>query len=129
MQKSFRCVFDSKLKFQSHIASVKTSQKLNAMSKLTPCIDFNKKGLVVNAFFMTQFKYCPLIWMCYNSTYKNKINRLHEKCLQLIYNDKRSCLEDLLEKENFVFMHHKNIKALTMEMLKVHTKTSPEIMQ
>ena len=51
------------------------------------------------------------------------------KDVQLIYNDKRSSFEDLLEKDNSVSIHHKNLQALAIEMFKVHTKTSPEIMQ
>ena len=67
--------------------------------------------------------------MCHKRTYKNKINRLHERCLRLIYNDKRSSFVDLLEKDNTVSIRHKNLQALAIEILKVHTKTSPEIMQ
>ena len=92
-------------------------------------MDFNKKKLAVNAFFIAQFSYCPLILMCHNRTYKNKIKRLHERCLRLTYNDKRSSFEDLLEKENSVSIHHKNLQALAIEMFKVHTKTTPEIIQ
>ena len=92
-------------------------------------MDLNKKRLAVNAFFMAQFNYCQLIWMCHNRTYNNKINRLHERCLRLIYNDKRSSFEDLLKKDNSVSIHHKNLQALAIEMFKVYTKTSPEIMQ
>ena len=43
--------------------------------------------------------------------------------------DKRSSLEDLLEKDNSVSIHHKNPQALAIEMFKIHTKTSLEIMQ
>ena len=78
---------------------------------------------------MAQFNYCPLIWMCHNTTYNNKINISHESCLRLIYNDKRSSSKDLLEKDNSVSIHHKNLQALAIEMFKVYTKTSPEIMQ
>ena len=91
-------------------------------------MDFNKKRLAVNAFFMAQFNYCPLIWMCHNRTCNNKINRLHERCLRLIY-DKNSSFEDLMEKDNSVSIHHKNLQALAIEMFKVHTKTYSEIMQ
>ena len=77
---------------------------------------------------MAQSNYCPSIWMCHNKTYKNKINRLHERCLRLIYNHKRSFFEDLLQKDNSVSIHHKNLQALAIEMFQVHTKTSPEIM-
>ena len=108
--------FDRTLKFQSHIDNIceKASLKLNAISRITPYMDFNKKRLAVNAFFSSQFNYCPLIWMCHNRTYNNKINRLHE---------------DLLEKDNSASMHHKNLQALVTEMFKVYNKTSPEIMQ
>ena len=59
---------------------------------------FAKRRLLVNAFFYSQFNYCKLVWMCHNRTNNNKINRLHERCHRLIYNDKKSSFEDLLEK-------------------------------
>ena len=67
--------------------------------------------------------------MCHNRTYNNKINRLHERCLRLIYSDKCSSFEELLVKDISVSIHLKIIHALAIEMFKVHTKTSPEIMQ
>ena len=123
--------FDSKLTFQSHIDNISknASQKLNSISRITPYMDFNKKRLAVNAFFMAQFKYCPFTWMCHNIMYNNKINRLHERCLRLIYNDKHSSFGNLLKKDNSASIHHKNLQALVIEMFKVCTKTSPEIMQ
>ena len=54
---------------------------------------------------------------------------MHERCLRLIYNDKSSSFENLLEKYNSVSIHHKNPQALAIEMFKVYTKTSPGIMQ
>ena len=96
--------FDSKLTFKSHIGNIckKSSQKLNAISRITQCMGFAKSRLTVNAFFMAQSNYCSLMWMCHNRTYKNKINRLHERSIRLIYNDKRSSFEDLLEKNDSV---------------------------
>ena len=34
-----------------------------------------------------------------------------------------------MEKDNSVSIHHKSLQALAIEMFKVHTQTSPEIMQ
>ena len=88
----------------------------------------NKKILAVNPFSLAQFNFCPLIWICHNRTYKNKISRLHEICLRLIFTDKRSSLKDLLKKDNSVPIHQKSLQALAIEIFQVHTKTSPEIM-
>ena len=49
-----------------------------------------KKRALMNTFFKSQFNYYPLIWMYLSRKNNNKINRLHEKCLRIIYNDKRS---------------------------------------
>ena len=86
--------FDYKLTFNAHIDDIckKAGPKLNALSRIEPYMDFNKKRLLVNAFFMSHFSYCPLIWMCHNRTKNNKINRTHERCLRLIYNDKKHLL-------------------------------------
>ena len=58
-------------------------------------MDFNKKTVLVNAFFMSQFSCCPLIWMRYNRTKNNKTHRIHERCLRLICNDKKSSFEKI----------------------------------
>ena len=123
--------FDNKLNFQSRRDNVckKAAHKLNAISRTTTCMYFNKRKLVVNAFFSSQFNYCPLIWMCHNKIYNNKINRLYGRCLGLIYDDKCLTFEELLVKDISVSIHRKNIHALAIEMFKVYTKTSPEIMQ
>ena len=69
------CVFfDNKLTFQLHLDNIckKAAHKLNAISRITPYMDFNKRKLVVNAFFSSKFNYCPLILMCQNRTYNIK---------------------------------------------------------
>ena len=67
---------------------------------------------------MAQFNHCPLIWMCQNRTYNNEINRLDERCLQLICTDTRSSLEALMEKDYSVSMHTKNLEALATKMFR-----------
>ena len=61
----------------------------------------------MNAFFNSQFSYCPFICVCQRSTINKKINRLHETCLRLIYSDKQSSFEELLEKRWFCFYSRK----------------------
>ena len=50
----------------------------------------------MKAFIMSPFSYCPLVWMCHSRTLNNKINKLHERALQLVYDDSQSTFEELL---------------------------------
>ena len=120
---------DSKLNFNSRIYDIcqKAGQKLNAISRITPYMDFAKRCLLVNVFFYSQFNYCQLVWMCHNRTNNNKINRLHERCLRLIYNDKKSCFKELLEKDGSVSILHRNLRTLAVELFKVFEGLSPVI--
>ena len=65
--------------------------------------------------------------MCHNRTNNNKINRLHESYLCLIYNDKKSYFKDLLKKDGSVSIHHRNLRTLDAELLKVFKGLSPVI--
>ena len=92
---------------------------MNALSRVIPCINITKWRTLLNTFFISQFNYCPLIWMCHSRAKNNKINRLHERCLRIIYNDKVSTFEQLLENHSSVSMHTKDLCFLAVEMFKV----------
>ena len=48
-----------------------------------------------------------------------KINRLNERCLRIIYCDKKSSFEELLEKDSSVSIHERGIQILATEMYKI----------
>ena len=55
--------------------------------------------------------------MFHSSSVNNKINRLHERYLRMIYIDKQSNFEELLVKDNFVTIHHWNIQGLAIQII------------
>ena len=73
----------------------------------------------MHAFFNSQFNYCPAIWMFHSRALNNKIKRLQERCLSMVYNDKTSTFNELLEKDNSISIHYRNVQALAIEMFKV----------
>ena len=81
----------------------------------------------MNSFFNSQFSNCPLIWMFHSRIMNNKINRLHERCIRLIYEDKTSSLEGLLEQDKIVSIHTRNLQMLATEMFKVYQSMLPLI--
>ena len=66
--------------------------------------------------------------MCHSRTSNREINRLHGRCLRIIYNDKQSSFIKLLEKDNFVSIHQRNLQILAIEMFKVSNGLSPVLM-
>ena len=63
--------------------------------------------------------------MCHSRTNNRRIDRLHERCLRIIYNDKQSSFKELLEKDSSVSIHERNVQILTTEMYKVSNNFSP----
>ena len=121
--------FDNKLTFEKHITDIcrKASRKTYALARIVPYMDLSKRRMVMNAFFNSQFNYCPLIWMCHNRMTNRKINRLHERCLRIIYNDTQSSFKMLLEKDSSVYIHDWNIQCLATEIYKVTNGLSPPV--
>ena len=67
--------------------------------------------------------------MFHNRLINNKINRLHERCLRIVYNDNQSTFEELLEKDNTVSVHRRNLQFLAIELYKVINGISPDLMK
>ena len=65
--------------------------------------------------------------MFHSRVINNKINRLHERCFRLLHGDKSSSFEKLLEQDESVAIHARNLQILATEMLKVYSNISPPI--
>ena len=48
-----------------------------------------------------------------------KINKLYERCFQIIYKDEKSSFEESLHKDNSISNHDKNIQILARELHRI----------
>ena len=83
----------------------------------------------MNAFFNSQFNDYPLAWMFHSRKLNNKINKLHERCLRIIYSDSSSTFERLLTRDNSVSIHDRNSQVIATEMFKVFMEQGSDIYQ
>ena len=110
---------DKTLRFKAHVTSLykKANQKLHALSRIAHYMDSEKLKSFMKAFILSQFSYCPLVWMLSERGH-NTINHLHEKALQIAYKDELSDFETMLETDNAVMIHVKNLQLLMTEIFK-----------
>ena len=90
---------DNNLDFKEHVSNLckKGNQKLHALVRISKYLNLDKLKILMRAFINSQFKYCPLIWMFHNRRLNNKINKLHERALRLVYKNDDCTFQELLE--------------------------------
>ena len=112
-QKLLGVAIDRKLDFNEHVTILcdKASKKIQALARIFPYIPQTQKRLLMNAYFMSQFSYCPLVWMNHSRTLNSRINGVH--------NDFSSGFSELLEKDKSVTIHYRNFQTLAYEIFKV----------
>ena len=76
---------DDELKFDKHVKTLcqKVSRKVSAFSRVTPYIDERKGKILYNTFIMSNFNYCPLVWMFCGKTQNKEIDRVHKRALRI----------------------------------------------
>ena len=87
-----------KLSFKNHINHIctKATANIKSLARIAPFQNKVKSKLLMNAFFKSQLSYCLLSWMYFSRKLNTKINRLHERCLRIIYNDNTSSFQRYL---------------------------------
>ena len=98
---------DDELKFDKHVKTVcqNVSRKISAFSRLAPYIDEKKGKFLYHTFIMSNFNYCPLIWMFCGKTQNKEIDGVHKKALRILLDDYTSSFYELLRKIDDTSVH------------------------
>ena len=112
---------DEELKFNTHVSKLYKMgcQKFHALARISRYISKDKLRILMKTFIISQFNYCPLIWMFHSRTLNNKINKLHERALRLVYDDKDLTFQELLDLDGSVTIHQRNLQKLAIEMFEI----------
>ena len=67
-----------KLKFDTHIKTLckKVGEKLHALARVIKYMYSNQAQMLMRSFTMSQFTYCPLIWMYHNRKINKQIKQV-----------------------------------------------------
>ena len=119
-------IIDNKMIFKNHIKIYARKPHKNR-SRVSKHLNHSQKRLVLSSIVKSQFSYCPLVWIFCSRTSNNMINKLHERELRVILNDHESDFETLLQNNNDVCNHHRNLQTLSIEIFKIKKGSAPPI--
>ena len=121
---------DRDLNFNYHISNLcaKAGRKLSALIRLCKFYSFDQRRTLMKSFIESQFSYTPLGWMFHDRDMNNKINKLHERALRIVYKDDLSTFGELLLKDNSICIHHRNIHFMAIEMHKLINDNGPALL-
>ena len=91
---------DDKLNFNLHISKIckSAANQLNALIRLKQFLSFHAKEVLINSYIISNFNYCPLVWMFSSTQSLNKIENLQKRALRFLYDDFEASYKDLLSK-------------------------------
>ena len=86
------------LNFNGHIKTICRRPKitLKLFQGLQETLTIKKASLLYNSLILTNFSYCPLMWMFCGKTANEEVNRVHKRALRVLLNDFASPFEELL---------------------------------
>ena len=69
---------DNALKFDTHVHGIckKANHKMHAIGRLRPYLGKDKSKLLLNEVVLSNFSYCPLIWLFCSKTTNNELIEL-----------------------------------------------------
>ena len=120
---------NNRLGFDTNVANIgnRVSKKLHALARISQYMNIHKRRMTMKVFIASEFGYCPLVYMLHNRKL-NRVNKLHERALRIVYQDYASSFTELLKKDNSTTIHNRNIQFLTIELFKVKNGLSPPFM-
>ena len=111
---------DNSLKFETHVKEIckKVNQKVYAFGRLRPNLGQQKSKLLLNSVVISNFVFCPLIWLFCSKVANNEINRTHKRARRTLYRAYESTFEELLDRNDAKTTLRKNLQNLMVEIYK-----------
>ena len=111
---------DDKLNFNLRICKIckSAANQLNALIRVKQFLSFHAKDVLINSYLISNFNYCPLVWMFSSTQSVNKIENLQEQDLRFLHDDFEASYEDLLSKRGKSTMNVRRLRILCVETYK-----------
>jgi len=120
---------DVRLNFAPHIATIckKAAKQINALSRLTKVLSPESKLNIFNAFIVSNFNYCSVIYHLCGKMNAKKMEKLQERGIRIMSNDFVSSYFDILSKYNKLMLYEQRELLLLESVYKAKNELLPPI--
>lgn len=86
---------DGKLNFNLYVSNIckSATNQLSDMQILRNYLSFDARKLLINSYFISNFNYCPLVWISSSTKTLTRIQNLQKRTLPFLLNDYVSSYE------------------------------------
>ena len=83
--------------------------------------------IICNAVILSNFSYCPLIWLFCNKGAYKEIDRTHKRALRILCKDYECPFETLLTRSGSFCIHARNLQKLMTKIYKSMNHLNPSL--
>ena len=125
-----RITIDDQLTFKTHIEYIcqMAKYKLRTLQRIRNYLSTEKARLLATVFINSQFYYAPLIWMFADKSLISKVQKIHFRTLQMVYNTYEKSYNELLILKRDISIHQKHLHFLATEIYKSVNNLNPQFM-
>ena len=118
---------DQQMNYSFHVKQLclKTSRQLGALNRIRHILEPDSKLALLQAFIVSNFNYCPLIWNFCSKESSFKMECILKRALRFVYNDLESEYDVLLAKANMDSLHLSRQKLFAIECYKILNNLLP----
>ena len=111
---------DDKLSFSQHISACckKAARQLNALARISKHLNINSRRAIYNSFIMSNFNYCPLVWHFCGHVNNQKLEKIQERALRILFADYNSSYIELLGKAGTTTLLIQRLRLIALTVFK-----------
>ena len=121
----------SQVSFTTHTENLCSvaSNRFRALARIRKSLSFEQAKRLSEAYIISIFRYCLLIWMFCSKAANNLINKIHKHCLRVVYEIEDANFKDLSIKDSSWTIYENHIDTLLIEIYECLNHISPHIVQ
>ena len=117
---------DKNINFKWHIQNIcPKTNKTKALFRIRKFLNVEQAQVLAEAYILSNFRYCPIIWMFYGKMSDNLIVKTHYRTLRAIYDTQTRSYEELLHLNGKKKIHTQNLQILMVEVYKCLSSIGP----